>query len=298
MPTAATSGLPFDDIRALMAALPEVASGGPARLALWPGAVRAGAAGTSRPVVAVFIASHGAGVRELSGQAETEGEQHLATLQGGGAEAAKICAAAGLGLKVFELALAHPAADILAGPSLEEADCAATMAYGMEAVAGGCDLLGLSGFAVGGGLAAAALCAALFGGPGEGWLATPEGPLRKAQGAALLAIAGEGLDPLEALRRFGGREIAALAGAILAARLERVPVVVEGVAALAAAAVLKALNPASLAHVRVASCEDAVAAELARRLGLAVLIGVPTGEAPGMAAALALATIKAAGDAL
>jgi nicotinate-nucleotide--dimethylbenzimidazole phosphoribosyltransferase len=59
-------------------------------------------------------------------------------------------------------------------------------------------------------------------------------------------------DPLEVLRRVGGREIAALAGAVLAARAYGVPVLLDGFVAGAAAAVLHALAPDALAHVHAA----------------------------------------------
>uniref|UniRef100_UPI0019534CEB nicotinate-nucleotide--dimethylbenzimidazole phosphoribosyltransferase n=1 Tax=Proteus mirabilis TaxID=584 RepID=UPI0019534CEB len=55
-------------------------------------------------------------------------------------------------------------------------------------------------------------------------------------------------DPLEVLRRVGGRDIAALVGAILAARLQRIPVLLDGYVVTAAAAILHALQPSSLDH--------------------------------------------------
>src|ERR1700745_4519668 len=54
-------------------------------------------------------------------------------------------------------------------------------------------------------------------------------------------------DPLEVLRRLGGRELAAIAGTIIAARTQ-VAVLLEGFAATAAAAVLHRANPAALDH--------------------------------------------------
>ena len=66
----------------------------------------------------------------------------------------------------------------------------------------------------------------------------------------LVALHGQpAKDPLEVLRRVGGREIAAIAGAILAARAEKVPVILDGYVATAAAAVLHATRtPAALDH--------------------------------------------------
>ena len=59
-------------------------------------------------------------------------------------------------------------------------------------------------------------------------------------------------DPFDLLRRLGGRELAAIAGAIMAARLARVPVVLDGYACTAAAAVLFAADPRALDHCLVA----------------------------------------------
>ena len=59
-------------------------------------------------------------------------------------------------------------------------------------------------------------------------------------------------DPFDVLRRLGGLEFAAIAGAVMAARLGRVPVVLDGFAATAAAAVLYAADPRALDHCIVA----------------------------------------------
>ena len=294
MPPSALTGLPFDDIRALLRdlpPLPTVAGNSPAGLAAAPAA---SPPRLTRPGVALFIARPHPALRALAGHAAGEDEARLHALQEGSDPAARTCAAQGLGLKVFELALAHPAGDLLTGPSLAEADCAATMAYGMEAVAGGADLLGLAGFAIGGDLAAAALCRALLGGNVDQWLDPAEGDQGERQRAALHPLPEGGLDPLEALRHFGGREMAALAGAILAARLHQVPVVIEGMAALAAAAVLQALEPSAIAHVRLARVHGASQERLARHLGLTPLIAIDTGDGPGQGAVLALALLKLA----
>ena len=71
-------------------------------------------------------------------------------------------------------------------------------------------------------------------------------------------------DPLEVLRRLGGREIAAMVGAILAARIERTPVLLDGFVACAAAAVLNAIDPATLDHCMAAQVSpDLAHAEVA-----------------------------------
>jgi hypothetical protein len=64
-------------------------------------------------------------------------EQMVANFARGGAAINQICLAYDLGLKVLDLALEVPTGDITTGPAMDETDCARTIAFGMEAVAGG-----------------------------------------------------------------------------------------------------------------------------------------------------------------
>jgi hypothetical protein len=108
---------------------------------------------------------------------------------------------------------------------------------------------------------AATLCAALFGGTGADWA----GPGTGVKGAALvnkIAVIDEALahhkaaiaarDPLALLASVGGEEFAAIAGAVVAARVGRIPVLLDGYACTAAAAVLYAADHHALDHCRVA----------------------------------------------
>src|SRR5208282_5221483 len=109
-----------------------------------------------------------------------------------------------------------PTGDITVGPALDEKACAATMAFGMEALASGADLLCLGEMGIGNTTIAAAIYHALWGGRAEDWVGRgtgvdDEGLKRKARAvAAAVALHRDHLhDPLEVLRRLGGREIAA-----------------------------------------------------------------------------------------
>jgi len=177
------------------------------------------------------------------------------------------------------------------------------MAFGMEALAGQPDLLCLGEMGIGNTTVAAALFLALFGGEAADWV----GPGTGVGGAALAnkvavvesAVArldGRLSDPLEILRRLGGREIAAMAGAILAARHQKVPVVVDGFVTTAAVAVLFAMNPASIDHCIFSH----VSAEPAHARALAVMgktplldLGMRLGEGTGAALAAGLVRIAA-----
>ncbi|MDR3508952.1 MAG: nicotinate-nucleotide--dimethylbenzimidazole phosphoribosyltransferase, partial [Caulobacteraceae bacterium] len=102
-------------------------------------------------------------------------------------------------------------------------------------------------------------------------------------------------DPLELLRQLGGRESAALAGAILAARIQGVPVLLDGAPALAAAAVLHAVDPQAVIHCRLGGgLHDPTVARLAARLGLAPILGLWLPLSDGTASMAALSLVRLA----
>src|SRR4051812_36543816 len=123
-----------------------------------------------RPLVAVFAASHGVAARGVSAYPPEVNRQMLANFAAGGAAINQICASFNLGFKVFDLALDVPTEDIVADAAMDERSCVATMAFGMEAVAGGADLLAVGEMGIGNTTVAAAIYAALYGGapPGLG----------------------------------------------------------------------------------------------------------------------------------
>jgi nicotinate-nucleotide--dimethylbenzimidazole phosphoribosyltransferase len=256
-----------------------------------------------RPLVAVFAANHGVATRGVSAYPPEVTVQMVANFSAGGAAINQICAANDIGLKVFELALEVPTPDITVADAFDEASCAATMAFGMEALAGEPDLVCLGEMGIGNTTVAAAIFHALFGGTAADWV----GPGTGVAGAALankvdvvataVARLGPGPhDPFEVLRRVGGREIAAMVGCILGARHRRIPVLVDGFVTTAAAAVLYAADPASIAHCRFAhvSAEPAHARALARLDAVPLLdLGMRLGEGTGAALAAVLARTAA-----
>jgi len=318
-----TSGLPFDDIRALLKSMPgpdlEAAAKARTRevtLTKPPGALgrlehisefiatwqhhyppRA-----DRTVVAVFAGNHGVVAQGVAAYPQAVTAQMVANFQSGGAAVNQICKAYDLGLKVFELALEQPTTDFTQEAALSEKDCAATIAYGMEAIAGGCDVLCIGEMGIGNTTVAAALSCALFGGEPEEWVGPgtgvdEDGIKRKADAVRRgLALHKDHLnDPLEVLRRLGGRELSAMAGAILAARLQNIPVLIDGYVATAAAAVLFKADPHTLDHCLAAHCSAEPAhKKLLAKLGKEPLLelGMRLGEGSG--AAMAAGIVKAA----
>jgi nicotinate-nucleotide--dimethylbenzimidazole phosphoribosyltransferase len=297
---------PFEDVRALAAGFPVIGPpalsgvaglGRAGSLAGWLGAVRgAGNMGVERALVCLFVSSHGVAARSAGPDPIEAARRALDAFATGVAPINAACTAGALGFKAFDLALDLPTGDIADGPAMDERGCVATMAFGMEAVAGGADLLGLGSASPAGDIAAAALAAALFEEPAGRWLAgNVSDDLERAMDQAVGRARAASSEPLALLAELGGRDLAAMAGAILAARHQRVPIVLDGFASAVAAAVLRAVEPAALDHC-VAGHVGAHPAHagLLARLELAPILPDFAIEAPGIGAALALGLLKTA----
>jgi nicotinate-nucleotide--dimethylbenzimidazole phosphoribosyltransferase len=255
-----------------------------------------------RPRVAVFAANHGVAARGVSAYPAAVTAEMVRNFSAGGAAINQLCRVVDADLRVYEMNLETPTGDIVAEPALGEDECARAMAYGMMAVEPGTDALALGEMGIGNTTIAAALCAGLFGGDAQSWTGPGTGVAGAALEAKRLVVAAAvarhlpaAQDPFDLLRRLGGLEFAAIAGAVMAARLGRVPVVLDGFAATAAAAVLFTADRHALDHCLVAH----VSAEpghrrLIEHLGQRPLLdlGMRLGEASG--AALALGLLKAA----
>ena len=185
---------------------------------------------------------------------------------------------------------------------MDEAACVATIAFGMEAIAAGCDVLCVGEMGIANTTPAAAIYLALYGGAAADWVGRGAGVddagLKRKIAAVETAVAlhkGHLKDPLEVLRRLGGREIAAIVGAILAARLARIPVILDGYVATAAAAILHALDPAALDHcVAGHRSPEGGHGEALRRISKPPLLELNMRLGEGTGAALALGIVKAA----
>lgn len=317
------TGLPFDDIRALVGMMrgPDEAaraavSAREAQLTKPAGALGrleeiavfiAGWQGRatpviSRPLVAIFAANHGVVKQGVSPFPPEVTRQMMENFTAGGAAINQICALFDIGLKVFDLALDHPTGDITEEAALDEKAASATIAFGMEATAGGSDLLCLGEMGIGNTTIAAAIYHALYGGKAADWVGRGTGiddaGLARKIAAVEKAVALHKAhfdDPLEVMRRLGGREIAALVGAILAARLQNVPVILDGYVVTAAAAILHAMDPSALDHCLAGHVSaEGAHAQVLKRLGLKPLLDLGLRLGEGSGAALAVSVVKAA----
>ena len=178
------------------------------------------------PMIAIFAANHGVTDQGVSAFPRAVTAQMVKNFTDGGAAISRLCAMHELNLRVFELALELPTGDITLEPAMDDRMCAATIAYGMEAVAGKPNLLGIGEMGIGNTTVAAAIYAALYGGAGADWVGRGTGVddaglRRKADAVdrALLRHKEALGDPLAILARLGGREIAAMGARLRASRM-------------------------------------------------------------------------------
>ncbi|WP_127752399.1 nicotinate-nucleotide--dimethylbenzimidazole phosphoribosyltransferase [Devosia sp. 1566] len=251
------------------------------------------------PMVTIFAGNHGVTDQGVSAFPREVTAQMVANFTEGGAAISQICALHEINLRVFELALELPTGDITQTAALDDKMCAATIAYGMEAIAGKPDLICIGEMGIGNTTVAAAIYAALYGGSGRDWVGRGTGVddaglARKADAVdRALALHKSDLDhPLAILARLGGREIAAMLGAIIAARHQKVPVIVDGFVATSAAAIAHAVHPNAIDHCLFAH----VSAEPGHRRALEAMgqtglldLGMRLGEGSGAALAAVLA---------
>ena len=312
----------LDDLRAHLQTAPnpnpdslQAAHGRNGRLTKPPGALGrlediavwyAGWRGVDRPVIAapqaiVFAGNHGVAAQGVSAFPSDVTVQMVANFQHGGAAINQLAKAAGAKLDVHALDLDRPTADFTQEPVMTAAECLAALQSGWTAVDPEADLLVVGEMGIGNTTSAAAIATALLGGAAEDWTGRGTGvddaglankTRVVTEGVARHGDSGDGLDTLMHL---GGREIAAMAGAIAAARMLHIPVVLDGFICCAAALALQKSVAGALDHCIAGhqSAEQAHARML-HALGLEPILtlGLRLGEGSG--AALAIPVIKAA----
>jgi nicotinate-nucleotide--dimethylbenzimidazole phosphoribosyltransferase len=268
-------------------------------LALWQGR---NPPRLDRVDILVFAGNHGVTAQGVSAYPTEVTAQMVANFDAGGAAINQLAKIAGASLRVSALKLDQPTADFTLASAMDEAAFLTAVAAGADAVSTDADLICLGEMGIGNTTAAAAIAAALFGGGGARWAGRGTGVdeaglarKRAAIDAALARHAAVLDDPLTLAAALGGRELAAILGAALAARQHCIPILLDGFVATAAVAPLARLNADATRHAMAAH----VSAEAGHRLlldalGLAPLLDLKMrlGEASG--AAVAVLVLRAA----
>ena len=254
------------------------------------------------PQVIIFAGNHGITARGISAFPAEVTAQMVMNFEHGGAAINQLSKAFGATMTVHALELDRPTADFTAGPAMTEAELLSALATGWAAVDPKADLLVTGEMGIGNTTVAAAVAAGLFGGTGHDWVGRGTGVddaglIRKAnvvdEGLALHAAHLS--DPLAVLACLGGRELAAMAGAIAAARHHRIPVILDGFICCAAAAVLDRAVPGALDHcVAGHQSAEAAHARLLAHLDKEPLLALGLRLGEGSGAALAIGVLKGA----
>lgn len=312
----------FEDFRVLLAAGPgpdtEAADGAEARngqltkppgalgrledMAIWYAGWRGDAQPQiSAPQVIVFAGNHGVTARGVSAFPAEVTVQMVANFQGGGAAINQLAKLAGARMDVHALELDRPTRDFTQGPAMDEAECVVALKTGWDAVDPQADLLVVGEMGIGNTTSAAAIAHALFGGAAADWTGRGTGvddaglTLKTDVVAEAVVLHGGAGDGLDILARLGGRELAAMVGAIAAARAHRIPVILDGFICCAAAACLDRTQAGALDHCIAGheSAEQAHKAVLAQ-LGKVPLLALGLRLGEGSGAALAIQVLKGA----
>nr|WP_319246892.1 nicotinate-nucleotide--dimethylbenzimidazole phosphoribosyltransferase [uncultured Celeribacter sp.] len=269
--------------------------------AAWRGEVRPK---VDAPQVAIFAGNHGITARGVSAFPVEVTVQMVANFEHGGAAINQLARNAGASISIHPIELHAPTADFTQGPAMSEAECVAALKVGWEAVNAQSDLLVVGEMGIGNTTSAAAIAHALFGGQAADWVGRGTGVddagLKiKEQVCAEGVSRHAGLSPLKTLAALGGREVAAMAGAIARARMLRVPVILDGFICTAAAACLERAVPGALdhciaGHVSAEAAHGAVLREIGKEP--LVSLGLRLGEGSG--AGLVIPLVKAAVECL
>jgi nicotinate-nucleotide--dimethylbenzimidazole phosphoribosyltransferase len=255
-----------------------------------------------RVVITVFAGNHGIASHGVSAYPQTVTSQMVANFTAGGAAINQLAKLARADLRVIPIDLDQPTADFTKAPAMTVEEFLHATDIGFQAVPPDSDLLAIGEMGIANTTAASALCTALLGGGESRWIGRGTGVdddglerKRTAVAAALRQHAKVLDDPLAVAAALGGRELAAIVGATLAARHHQIPTLLDGFVSTAAVLPLARLEPTILDHCRAGH----VASEAGHRQLLLDLrfeplldLDMRLGEASG--AAIAILLLRAA----
>src|SRR5262245_970112 len=252
--------------------------------------------------VIVFAGSHGVTAQGVSAFPSEVTAQMVANFAAGGAAINQLARAAGASLRIVPLEVERPTGDFTQEAAMNEAEFLSAVSAGYDAVHKETDLVCFGEMGIGNTTTASAIAAALFAEPGERWVGRGTG-VDDAGLARKAAAVDAGVnthraalgDPLKIAASLGGRELAAILGATLAARHHGIPVLLDGFVCTAAVAPLAKLNPAALHHVLAAHVSaETPHRRLLEKLSLPPLLDLNMRLGEGSGACLAVNIVRSA----
>ncbi len=251
----------------------------------------------------VFVADHGVTQRGVSAYPAAVTVEMDRALRSGAATASVMTRILGAELVVVDVGVGNPTGDITIEDALSPEAFDRCFQAGRDAIAGlDSDLVILGEMGIGNTTPAAAVACALYGNRPEDWTGRGTGVdeagfARKVAAVAAASRRARGCDPMEVLRRVGGSELVAIAGACLEARLRSLPVILDGFVVTAAVACLEAGSPGALDHcIAGHRSPEPGHGLLLEKLGMEPLLdlGLRLGEGSGALAALPLVKLACA----
>ncbi len=249
----------------------------------------------------VFAGNHGICSKGVSPFPQEVTAIMVENFKNKGAAINQLCAENNADLKVIALDLDKPTGDISTGSAMSEDDLLRAFNAGYEALDLSADIALMGEMGIGNSTISAALCAGVFGEDGANWVGAGAGS--DAAGISLKAslvdqaitINKELLDtPFGILRALGGREQAAICGAVIAARLNSIPVLLDGFIATSAVAPLSKFD-GLLDHCLVAhKSVEPGHIKLLDKLGKEAIFDLNMRLGEGSGAAVALGILRSA----
>jgi nicotinate-nucleotide--dimethylbenzimidazole phosphoribosyltransferase len=265
----------------------------------WRGDPRAS---ITAPQTIVFAGNHGVTAQGVSAFPPEVTAQMVANFEAGGAAVNQLAETVGARMDVHALRLDQPVNDITQGPAMTGEELVEALQIGWQAVDKKADLLVVGEMGIGNTTSAAAIALAVFGGTAQEWTGRGTGVdgdalAHKAEVVARAVEANKACknNGLETLRCLGGRELAAMAGAMVRARVLRIPLILDGFICSAAAACLDAAQPGALDHAVAGHVSAEVAhPKLLERLGKEPILSLGMRLGEGSGGTLAVGILKAA----
>ncbi|MDC3140168.1 nicotinate-nucleotide--dimethylbenzimidazole phosphoribosyltransferase [Alphaproteobacteria bacterium] len=254
------------------------------------------------PYCLVFAGNHGISNRGVSAYPSEVTYQMVENFKKGGAAINQLCDLANIKLSVIPIDLDKPTRDFSEGKAMDENEVFSAMQLGFESVPPNCDLLVLGEMGISNTTSATAISCALFNEPVK--LLTGIGTgLNKNQLSKKIEIIKSALklhgksfkDPISILSCYGGREIAAIAGSIISARLKSIPVLLDGFVCTAAASSLILFDKMILDHCRISHLSSEQGHEIVlRNLKMEPILDLKLRLGEGSGAAIASLILRAA----
>ncbi|HET8739039.1 MAG TPA: nicotinate-nucleotide--dimethylbenzimidazole phosphoribosyltransferase [Acidimicrobiia bacterium] len=255
------------------------------------------------PVVLIFAGDHGVTAEGVSAYPASVTASMVEALRSGLATASVMARDVGARVDVVDVGVGKPTGNIRREPALSPADFECALETGRSAVldASDSDVLVIGEVGIGNTTAAAAVSLGLFGGDAADWVGPGtgldrDGLARKRQVVETAVARRAESGPWATLRDLGGWELAAAAGAVMEARRQSLPVLLDGFVVTAAAMPLEVALPGFLdhcwpAHVSPEPGHRRLVARLGRRPILD--LGMRLGEGTGAIAALPVLSLAA-----